>query len=295
AVVQAQTQIAAGRHADAAATVAEAIALARDTGRPHREGRLGAVLARVAAIEGDEPRLRELTASAPPDLADGAFALLDLGLGRYDDALRRLAHDPHGDVLSAADQVEAALRAGDAAQARAAFTRFRIWAEAGKQPWALAVSLRCEALLNEREEPFTEALRLHEQSSRPFERARTELLYGEHLRRARRRSDARVPLRSAATTFERLRATPWLDRARAELRATGESGSSTPTAPDLVDRLTPQELQVVRLAAAGTSSREIAAQLFLSPRTVEYHLYKAYPKLGISSRKELSRLTLEPA
>ncbi len=116
--VQAQTQIAAGRHADAAATVAEAIALARDTGRPHREGRLGAVLARVAAIEGDEPRLRELTASAPPDLADGAFALLDLGLGRYDDALRRLAHDPHGDVLSAADQVEAALRAGDAAGAR---------------------------------------------------------------------------------------------------------------------------------------------------------------------------------
>lgn len=94
--------------------------------------------------------------------------------------------------------------------------------------------------------------------------------------------------------FERLRAAPWLDRARAELRATGESGTSVPTAPDLLDRLTPQELQVVRLAASGTSSREIAAQLFLSPRTVEYHLYKAYPKLGISSRKELSRLTLEP-
>jgi DNA-binding CsgD family transcriptional regulator len=298
--VQAQTQIAAGRHADAAAPLAEAIALARDTGRPHREGRLGAVLARVAAIEGDEPRLRALTASAPPGLADGASALLDLGLGRYDDALRRLdeiAHGPHrhADILSAADQVEAAVRAGDVAQARAAFTRFHAWAEAAKQPWALAVSLRCEALLNEREEPFTEALRLHEQSSRPFERARTELLYGEYLRRARRRSDARVPLRSAATIFERLRATPWLDRARAELRATGESGSSTPTAPDLIDRLTPQELQVVRLAAAGTSSREIAAQLFLSPRTVEYHLYKAYPKLGISSRKELSRLTLEPA
>jgi DNA-binding CsgD family transcriptional regulator len=157
------------------------------------------------------------------------------------------------------------------------------------------VALHCEALLNDSEEPYVEALRLHEQSMRPFERARTELLYGEYLRRARRRSDARVPLRSAASIFERLRATPWLERARAELRATGESGTSVPAAPDLLDRLTPQELQVVRLAAAGTSSREIAAQLFLSPRTVEYHLYKAYPKLGISSRKELSRLTLEPA
>ncbi|MFA1551896.1 helix-turn-helix transcriptional regulator [Actinomadura chokoriensis] len=298
--VRAQTLIAAGRHADAEATVAEAIALARDTGRPHRESHLAAFLARVAAIEGDESRLRELTASAPPGLADGALALLDLGLGRYDDATRRLeelAHGPdrHGDVVSAADQVEAAVRSGEAPLAHAAFTRFRSWAEASKQPWAQAVALRCEALLADREEPYLQALRLHEQSSRPFERARTELLYGEYLRRARRRSDARVPLRSAASIFERLRATPWLDRARAELRATGESGSSAPTAPDLLDRLTPQELQVVRLAASGTSSREIAAQLFLSPRTVEYHLYKAYPKLGISSRKELSHLTLEPA
>ncbi|QKW33559.1 AAA family ATPase [Actinomadura sp. NAK00032] len=298
--IRAQTQIAAGRHADAEATVAEAVALARDTGRPHREGRLGAVLARIAAIEGDEARLHELTAAAPPGLADAALALLDLGLGRYDDALRRLdeiANGPHrhADVLSAADQVEAAVRAGETAVARTALTRFRTWAEAGKQPWALAVALHCEALVTDSEEPYVEAIRLHEQSSRLFERARTELLYGEHLRRARRRSDARVPLRSAASIFERLHATPWLDRARAELRATGESGTATPTAPDLLDRLTPQELQVVRLAAAGTSSREIATQLFLSPRTVEYHLYKAYPKLGISSRKELSHLTLEPA
>ncbi|MFG2017160.1 helix-turn-helix transcriptional regulator [Actinomadura geliboluensis] len=298
--IRAQTQIAAGRHADAEATVAEAVALARDTGRPHREGRLGAVLARIAAIEGDKARLHELTASAPPGLADAALALLDLGLGRYDDALRRLdeiANGPHrhADVLSAADQVEAAVRAGETTAAQAALTRFRTWAEASKQPWALAVALHCEALVTDSEELYVEAIRLHEQSSRPFERARTELLYGEHLRRARRRSDARVPLRSAASIFERLHATPWLDRARAELRATGESGTATPTAPDLLDRLTPQELQVVRLAAAGTSSREIATQLFLSPRTVEYHLYKAYPKLGISSRKELSHLTLEPA
>ncbi|URN07104.1 AAA family ATPase [Actinomadura madurae] len=300
--VQAQTQIAAGLHADAEATVAEAIALARDTGRPHREGRLRAVLARVAAIEGDEARLRELIAHAPSSAggsADGALALLDLGLGRHDDALRRLeeisrGHHRHGSLLSAADQVEAAVRTGAMDVAREAHSRFRAWAEAVKRPWALAVSLHCEALLSDSEEPFVQAVRLHEQSGRPFERARTELLYGEFLRRSRRRADARGPLRSAVSIFERLRAAPWLDRARAELRATGESGTSVPTAPDLLDRLTPQELQVVRLAASGTSSREIAAQLFLSPRTVEYHLYKAYPKLGISSRKELSRLTLEP-
>ncbi|RFS83579.1 helix-turn-helix transcriptional regulator [Actinomadura spongiicola] len=296
----AQAQIAVGLHADAEATVAEAIALARDTGRPHREGRLGAVLARIAAIEGNETRLRELVAEVPPPhggLGDSALALLDLGLGRCEDALRRyeeLAHEPaRHSPQSAADQVEAAVRAGQPARVKAALKRFRSWAEAGEQPWALAVSLRCEALMTDSEEPYQQAIRLHEQATRPFERARTLLLYGEWLRRARRRAEARVPLRSAIEIFERLRATPWLERARAELRATGESGGSIPTAPDLIDRLTPQELQVVRLAATGTSSRDIAAQLFLSPRTVEYHLYKAYPKLGISSRKELSRLTLE--
>ncbi|MFB9838441.1 helix-turn-helix domain-containing protein, partial [Actinoallomurus acaciae] len=114
------------------------------------------------------------------------------------------------------------------------------------------------------------------------------------------RSDARGPLRSAARLFDRLRAVPWAERARSELRATGETGSAVPshqqaTAPDPLDRLTPQELQVVRLAAEGSSSREIAEQLFLSPRTVEYHLYKAYPKLGVASRRELARLDLEPA
>ncbi|XRQ10795.1 AAA family ATPase [Actinomadura welshii] len=300
----AQAQVAVGRHADAEAAVAEAIALARDTGRPHHEGRLGAVLARPAAIQGDETRLRDLLAKAPPPSggpATGALALLDLGLGRYDDALRRLEETTNGplrpstdSMIPVADQVEAAVRAGRPELARTAFERFRAWAEAGEQSWALAVALRCEALLTDDEEPYERAVRLHGRSTRPFERARTELLYGEWLRRARRRSDARTPLRSAADIFERLRATPWLDRARAELRATGESGPSVPTAPDLLDRLTPQELQVVRLAAAGTSSREIAAQLFLSPRTVEYHLYKAYPKLGISSRKELAHLSLEP-
>ncbi|MGW7463574.1 response regulator transcription factor, partial [Streptomyces xantholiticus] len=103
----------------------------------------------------------------------------------------------------------------------------------------------------------------------------------------------RAQLRAAATTFERLGATPWADRAHAELRATGASPAASASAPSSpAAALTHQELQVVRLAAAGTSSREIAAQLFLSRRTVEYHLYKAYPKLGVTSRKELAVLDL---
>ncbi|MFI9557786.1 helix-turn-helix transcriptional regulator [Nonomuraea endophytica] len=144
---------------------------------------------------------------------------------------------------------------------------------------------------------FLRAVQLHrEGAGRPFERARTELLYGEWLRRARRRSEARAPLRSALEIFERLRATPWAERTRAELRATGDNvPAAEATAVNPRDRLTAQELQVVRLAAEGHSSREIAAQLFLSKRTVEHHLYKAYPKLGVGNRRELARLDLTSA
>ncbi|MEW2354956.1 AAA family ATPase [Spirillospora sp. NPDC029432] len=289
----AQAQIAAGLHQDARATVAEATGLARDTGFERRAERLADVLSRVAAIEGDERSV------AGAD--GGSLGLLDLGLGRYEDAVRRLeqvVRGPHrhtADVMiSAADLVEAAVRAGSGERAQEAHETFAAWAEAGRQPWALAVASRSQALLTDSEKPFTDALALH--AGRPFEKARTELLYGEWLRRARRRSDARVPLRSALEAFERLRAEPWAERARAELRATGDGDHAQPAAPALLDRLTPQERQVVRLAADGNSSREIAAQLFLSPRTVEYHLYKAYPKLGVSSRKELTRLRelLEP-
>ncbi|MBG6093213.1 DNA-binding CsgD family transcriptional regulator [Actinomadura viridis] len=321
--VLARAQVAAGLHRDAEATVAEAADLARDTGAWRRAGRLGTVPARIAAIEGDRARLTALleAAGGPPDAAAvAALGLLDLGLGRYEEALRGLEEitlHPHrhtADVMvAAADQIEAAVRAGRPDRARPPYERLRAWADAGGRPWAAAVALRSQALLSDSEdaarEPFEEALRLHEeavraagQGGRPFEKARTELLYGEWLRRARRRSDARVPLRSALETFERLNAAPWAERARAELRATGGNGQPAPAheralADDLPARLTPQELQVVRLAADGVSSREIAAQLFLSPRTVEYHLYKAYPKLGVASRKELSRLReeLEPA
>jgi DNA-binding CsgD family transcriptional regulator len=118
------------------------------------------------------------------------------------------------------------------------------------------------------------------------------LLYGEWLRRCRRRSEAREPLRDALRVFEETGAHSWAERARTELRATGETVASAAQQASGAAHLTPQELQVVRLAATGMSNRDIGAQLFISPRTVGYHLYKAFPKLGVGGRYELAALNL---
>ena len=124
----------------------------------------------------------------------------------------------------------------------------------------------------------------------PFEQARTELLYGEWLRRERRRIDARPHLRAALESFEHLGAVPWAERARAELRASGETARRRD--PSSRDQLTPQELHIAGLAAEGLTNPEIGAQLFLSPRTIDYHLRKSFAKLEIASRAELARLEL---
>lgn len=314
--ILAQAQVMAGLQLDAGATVAEALAFARDTGQSHQIAGLSVITARIAAVHGDEDRCRASAGDAGASLADGvgafggvaevvasancALGLLDLTLGRYEQALRVLEETIRGPARHTAaalfaitDLVEAAVRADAPQRAQQPFARFLSWAEAGGRPWAAAVALRCRALLGPTEEAgelYAQAVRLHEKGGRPFERARTELLYGEWLRRGRRRSDARRPLRSALGIFERLGAVPWAERARAELRASGDSTPAGTAGSGALDRLTPQELQIVRLAAEGLGNREIAAQLFLSHRTVEYHLYKAYPKLGIGSRSELRRI-----
>ena len=152
---------------------------------------------------------------------------------------------------------------------------------------------RCRALLDGDEDLFRAALAAHEEDNRPFDVARTRLLYGEWLRRDKRKADARAQLRIALETFERIGAAPWAERARTELTATGTTGTSGRTAEHGPSAsLTPQESQIVRLAAQGLSNKDIAAQLFLSARTVGHHLYKAYPKLGVASRGELADLQL---
>ena len=119
---------------------------------------------------------------------------------------------------------------------------------------------------------------------------RTQLLYGENLRRRRRRADARKYLRSAHETFERLGATPWAEQAGAELLATGETARKRDVST--ADQLTPQELQIARFVSEGETNRSIATLMFLSPRTVDYHLRKIFMKLGLSSRAELMRMFL---
>jgi DNA-binding CsgD family transcriptional regulator len=162
-------------------------------------------------------------------------------------------------------------------------------AETGRL-WALATAARCRGMLAEDGDvtAFAEALALAETLGSPFERARTELRFGEWLRRLRRPADAREPLRSALATFEALGAEPWARRAQGELTATGDRARRrAPTAPG---GLTPQEARIASLVADGATNREIAAALFLSPKTVGYHLGKTYEKLGLNSRAQLAAL-----
>ncbi|MGV9309674.1 helix-turn-helix transcriptional regulator [Nonomuraea sp. NPDC003727] len=291
-----------GRHHDAHATAIEGLEIARDTGQRHYVTMLVGVLAILSAIDGDKTGCRRSAGEDLPSPAWHAYALglLDLGFGRYEAAAHRLAGvtaGPHRHVvvavLSLPEQVEAVARlGGDASEACEQFER---WATGTGTPWARAIALRCRALLAPDEQAgpaFEAALAAHAGDGRPFELARTHLLYGEWLRRAKRRGAARRHLGSALESFERMRAAPWAERARSELRATGADPLPTAGAGDLVARLTAQELQVVRLAAAGMSNREIGARLFISPRTAGYHLSNAYPKLGVTSRIGLARLDL---
>src|ERR1700733_3329258 len=166
--------------------------------------------------------------------------------------------------------------------------RSRTWPSSGRTPGASA------APRGEGAEPlFLEALSHQRQHGEPFERARTELAFGESLRRAQRRTEARTQLRDALATFEGLNTPLWADRARAELEATGITARKRD--PSTLDDLTPQELRIAKLVAAGASNRDVAAQVFLTPQTVEYHLRKVFLKLGVSSRVELARRPLEAA
>ncbi|MFE7636202.1 AAA family ATPase [Kitasatospora sp. NPDC057518] len=307
----AEAELFHGRHRDAELTATEGLGLARDTGQHQWVSQLTALLAHLAALDGRTDHCAELAATAlattgPQTAAPAAgqawaqwaLALRDLGQGRAGDAadrLHTLTTGPHRHHVSATravpDLVEAAVRLGTPERAAEAYERFARWTAAADRPWAEALRLRCQALLGPdelAETTYRAALSRHETAHRPFEQARTALLYGEWLRRTRRRTDARPHLRAALETFDRLAAHPWAARARTELSATG-TPAPTPSTPTGTPQspLTPQELQIARLAAQGLTNRDIAAQLFLSPRTVAHHLYKAYPKLNITSRTEL--------
>jgi DNA-binding CsgD family transcriptional regulator len=268
------------------------------------------MLALVAALLGDkETTLLRLQTAAdeaaarglarPTSMSSWALACLDLAEDRPGDALERLRPAITGTdrsnssvrIVATPQFVEAAVRCDERAAAIEALVTFDDWARSTMNPAYLALSQRCQALLadeTEADERFREALRLHRNGDRPFELAKTELFYGERLRRNRKPGAARKYLRNARTTFQRYEATYWADRARAELRAAGDAVDPAARAADL--DLTPQQAQISRLVAEGATNREIAAQLFLSPRTVEHHLRNIFAKLGIRSRVELTTL-----
>jgi DNA-binding CsgD family transcriptional regulator len=218
------------------------------------------------------------------------------GLGRYEDALaaaERAAEDPRGLGLSIwllIELIEAAVRSGKPERAAGPLARLAEIAEASGTDWALACHARCAALLAEgatAETLYRDAIeRLSRIRTRGSETlARAHLLYGEWLRRENRRVDAREQLRVAHTMLVNMGMDAFAERARGELLATGETVRKRTV--ETLDELTPQELQISRLAADGHTNQEIGAQLFLSPRTVEWHLRKVFGKLGIGSRKEL--------
>jgi DNA-binding CsgD family transcriptional regulator len=261
--------------------------------------------------------------------AERALGLLELGAGHPEAAAAHLrvteefalGHGLGSPVLLdwAGDLVEAHVRAGVPDRARRAMAVLEREAAAPGRPAARAVALRCTGLLRGDADggrdhdggdaagaAFAQALRWHERARQPFEEARTRLCLGEHLRRRRRLADAREALAEARRAFAGLGATAWVRRADAELRAAGtraghrpEVRAGDPGGPAGVAgrgpaplRLTPQELQVALVVAGGATNAEAGAQLFLSPKTIEYHLSNAYRKLGIRSRADHDRTVL---
>ncbi|HEY6748567.1 MAG TPA: AAA family ATPase [Mycobacteriales bacterium] len=289
---------------EAESAAEEGLRRARETGQPPVAAFHLATLVAVAAVRGDEDRalrysdeVRRMAArhglGFPEAWASSALALLDLGLGRPEPALSRLealsvAGHPTFVFTSTPDRVEAAVRAGHPDRARPALPLFEEWVTSSGSAWTAGLLARCRGLLSSGDEAtswYEQALSAHLRFGPSFDTARTQLLLGEHLRRERRRVEARPHLRQAVETFARLGARPWAERARTELRASGENVRRRDE--DGTPALTPQERQIAALVAGGASNKEAAAQLYLSPRTVDAHLRSVFAKLGISSRSQL--------
>jgi DNA-binding CsgD family transcriptional regulator len=262
----------------------------------------------LAAFRGLEPQSAELIESSTPGLVhrgegaglsfiDWATAVLNNGLGRYEDALvaaQRAGDDPQELLFSTwalVELVEAGARSGNGKAAAAALERLSDGARASGTDWALGIEACARALLSDSETAerlYREALERLGRTRVRWVLARAHLLYGEWLRRERRRTDAREQLRTACEMFVPMGAEAFAQRAERELLATGETARKRTV--ETRTQLTPQEVQVAGLARDGLSNPEIGAQLFISPRTVQYHLSKVFTKLDISSRTQLERV-----
>jgi DNA-binding CsgD family transcriptional regulator len=314
--IAAETELRAGRLKRSVASATEGRALAQELGQSNIAATFQVVLARVEAIRGREEAFREAVASARPTLERAGMrlpleqlrvsqGLLELGIGRLDEAVATLEASTLAvtemqvfdrDVLPEAELVEALVRLGRLDGAGHALEAWLARGVAREVPVAEAIAARCQGLLADEDafpEAFERALVHHEPLEDAFGKARTRLCFGERLRRKGFRVEARRELHVALETFERLEASPWVARTRSELRASGERLRRR---EESGDELTPQELQVALQVSEGKTNKEVAAAMFLSPKTVEFHLARTFRKLGVSSRTELSRrITAEGA
>jgi DNA-binding CsgD family transcriptional regulator len=229
---------------------------------------------------------------------------LELSLGRYEEAFAHFASAarpeawPAGSLFAprmAADLVEACIQTDRLEIANRVTEAMERWIEGPAPRWAHVAAHRCRALLSSGERAaaeFEAAVSMSGENNHEFEPAQTRLQYGEWLRRQRFKTEARRHLRTALETFTELGAQPWVERAQAELRAAGVSVVSRSDMS--IKQLTAQELQIARLGAQGMSNRDIGARMFLSPRTVGFHLSHVFGKLGIASRGELRVIDLGP-
>jgi DNA-binding CsgD family transcriptional regulator len=302
-------EVGAGRWAEAAAGAAEALQLARGTGQYGLTALPLAWLLLIATFRGEpaaEAHLAELrrvvSAHVPGvvgPVVDDAVRWAAAVSSAHTDPEQAFHHlqqlgNPVSRRMAIIDRLEVASRAGRREACSAWTTEIAAFAEATDCSWAHAAAEHGRALLAEPREAdahFRRALLHHDTGTRVFNRGRTELAYGEFLRRSRRRVDARGHLRKALAIFEDLGAMPWAERCRRELRASGATARRRDdAAPNAA--LTPQELHVARLVQQGMTSKDVAARLFVSPRTVDFHLRNVFAKLDITSRAALGHLPL---
>lgn len=300
-----------GRWAAASAGATEAIEFGEQTGQENILGYSLVCVARVEAAQGHEEECRahlrralklvkRFNTTSLRVYEGSVTGLLELGLGQPQAAVAaletaRAVAKTHSLGEPAAvqwcpDLIEAYIHTRQTDEAHALLGEFEHQASRTQGNWAVATSHRCRGMLADDdhfEREFQRALELHRRLPTPFELARTQLCLGERRRRAGRRTDARAALQAAADTFDALNAEPWTQRARQERDATGAAPRRRKKPP--ADRLTAQELRVALAVANGATTREAAAQLFLSPKTIEYHLGNIYRKLGVRSRTELAR------
>ncbi len=302
-----------GRWSDAAMHASEVEQL-REAGDVASVACALAVLSRISGAQGRSDECRQQAAEAIRlgtdhgalafvAIASWALAGLEMSERRYEEAFLHLEAAgraeawPDGRLQAptfAADLVDVCIRTGRTATAERVVEKLEGWASASGPPWSQVAAHRGRALLaagDQALDEFEAAVSVSGGDEHPFELAQTRLLHGECLRRQRYKTEARRQLRAAIEVFTELGARPWTERAQAELRATGISVANRRPGPS--DRLTPQELQIARLCARGMSNRDIGGQLFLSPRTVGFHLSNVFAKLGIASRSELRGMKLE--